>query len=280
LMIKGLTFPSGPDHGSTGNWVVDYYWGTELYPRIFGWDVKTFTNCRFGMMGWAIMCIDYAGWQLTHNGTIADSMVVSVAIQLVYIFKFFYWETGYWSSLDIMHDRAGWYICWGCMVWLPAVYPSPAFYLVNHPIHLGTPLAAAILALGILMVWINYDSDRQRQQFRQDKGEKPIWGKAPVIIRAKYKTSNGEEKESLLLASGYWAMARHFHYIPEILASFFWCAPALNNNYAPYFYCFPYLFLLLLDRAFRDDARCRDKYGEAWKDYCKRVPYRLVPGLL
>lgn len=29
--------------------------GTELYPRIFGWDVKVFTNCRFGMMFWALV---------------------------------------------------------------------------------------------------------------------------------------------------------------------------------------------------------------------------------
>jgi hypothetical protein len=32
-----------------------YYWGTELYPRIFGFDVKVFTNCRFGMMIWAVL---------------------------------------------------------------------------------------------------------------------------------------------------------------------------------------------------------------------------------
>lgn len=29
--------------------------GTELYPRIFGFDVKVFTNCRFGMMYWALV---------------------------------------------------------------------------------------------------------------------------------------------------------------------------------------------------------------------------------
>lgn len=29
------------------------------------------------------------------------------------------WETGYLSTIDIMHDRAGYYICWGCLVWVP-----------------------------------------------------------------------------------------------------------------------------------------------------------------
>jgi len=36
LYIKGITFPSSSDSGSSGNPVFDYYWGTELYPRILG----------------------------------------------------------------------------------------------------------------------------------------------------------------------------------------------------------------------------------------------------
>ena len=50
LLIKGHVAPSSTDNGSSGSLVTDFYWGMELYPRIFGWDVKQFTNCRFGMM--------------------------------------------------------------------------------------------------------------------------------------------------------------------------------------------------------------------------------------
>ncbi len=63
--------------------------------------------------------------------------------------------------MDIMHDRAGYYICWGCLVWVPSVYTSPAMALVGTPVHLGTPLALAIFAAGAAAIWINYDSDRQ-----------------------------------------------------------------------------------------------------------------------
>ena len=38
LTVKGLYFPSSSDSGTTGNIVGDFYWGTELYPRILGWD--------------------------------------------------------------------------------------------------------------------------------------------------------------------------------------------------------------------------------------------------
>lgn len=31
------------------------------------------------------------------------------------------------------------------------------------------------------------------------------------------------------------------------------------------------------DRAFRDDERCRAKYGSSWKRYSELVPYKMVP---
>lgn len=50
LVIKGKLAPSSTDSGTTGSAILDFYWGMELYPRIMGWDVKMFTNCRAGMM--------------------------------------------------------------------------------------------------------------------------------------------------------------------------------------------------------------------------------------
>lgn len=70
--------------------------------------------------------------------------------------------------MDIMHDRAGYYICWGCLVWVPAIYTSPALYLTMHGVQtLSGPLAAAIAITGAAAIYINYDSDRQRQVTQQ-----------------------------------------------------------------------------------------------------------------
>lgn len=44
----------------------------------------------------------------------------------------------------------------------------------------------------------------------------------------------------------------------------------------PYFYWI-YLSILLVHRAQRDDTRCRSKYGASWEEYCRRVPWRIVP---
>ncbi|GLD95750.1 hypothetical protein PINS_up004428 [Pythium insidiosum] len=280
LYIKGAyLWQSSSDAGTSGNPIFDFYWGTELYPRVLGWDVKLFTNCRSGLMFWAIGIISYACKQQEIYGSISDSMLVSVGIQLVYVAKFFWWESGYMRSIDIMHDRAGYYLCWGCLVWVPSVYTSQAMFLVKNPIHLGTSLSLAIFVAGVFMVWINYAADRQRQRFREAEGKCLIWGKKPEYIVAKYVTEKGESKTSLLLTCGWWGISRHFHYVPEILASFFWTVPVGFSNAVPYFYV-TYLVVLLTDRAFRDDARCEHKYKQDWKKYCERVPALIVPKVL
>jgi 7-dehydrocholesterol reductase len=277
LYIKGRIAPSSTDSGSTGHFIFDFFWGMELYPRVRGWDIKMFTNCRFGMMGWGLIIISYAAKQNELYG-LSDSMIVSVLLQLIYIGKFFVWEGGYLRSMDIMHDRAGYYICWGCLVWVPAIYASPALYLVNHPYHLGLMTSSILLIAGTFSIMVNYFADRQRQRVRATEGNCLIWGKKPNLIVANYTTQSGEAKQNVLLTSGWWGLARHFHYVPEILAALCWSLPALFNNFIPYFYVV-FLTILLFDRAFRHERRCRLKYGESWDDYCEKVPFKVIPFL-
>lgn len=137
-------------------------------------------------------------------------------------------------------------------------------------------LAAAITAAGLLCIWINYDADLQRQTFRKTDGKAKVWGKVPNKIVATYVTEKGEKKQSLLLVSGWWAMARHFHYLPEISAAFFWTVPALFSHPLPYFYVV-FLTILLVDRAERDDKRCQTKYKKFWDEYKRTVPCKIIP---
>ncbi len=46
----------------------------------------------------------------------------------------------------------------------------------------------------------------------------------------------------------------------------------------PYFYPIYFAFLLI-HRERRDHQRCAAKYGEDWDRYCRRVRWRIVPGL-
>lgn len=275
LYIKGLYFPSSTDCGSSGNIIFDYYWGTELYPIVCGINVKVFTNCRFGMTIWPLLVAIFTLKNYEMYGFV-DSAWVSCFLHMVYFAKFFWWEAGYMRTIDIMLDRAGFYICWGCLVYIAGLYASPSMYFANHPVYLGNTLSICILLAGTFSTIINYWADLQKQEVRRTDGKCMIWGKKPKIIRAKYYLESGEERESLLLVSGWWGVARHFHYVPELMLAFFWSVPALFNHVMPYTY-FIWLVLLLVHRTFRDDDKCSNKYKHYWKDYCKQVPYKMIP---
>jgi 7-dehydrocholesterol reductase len=246
---------------------------------VLGWDIKQFTNCRFGMTGGSLSVVSFAFAQQEIYGAADWSIIVSAALLFVYLFKFFVWEEGYMKSMDIQVDRAGYYICWGCLVWVPSVYTSPVMFMVKHPVGLELLPALAIFVLGMAAIWTNYWADYQRQVVRSTNGNTTIWGKVPVLIKATYTTDKGERKTNLLLASGFWGIARHFHYVPEILAAFFWSCATGFEYFAPFFYV-SFLTILLTHRAFRDDQKCAAKYGESWKEYCKVVPYKIVPGIV
>jgi 7-dehydrocholesterol reductase len=278
LHWKGVHRPSTRDHSRTGNVIFDYYWGTELHPSFLGVNLKQLLNCRFGMMGWAVILVSFAAKQAEIQGRPTNAMLVCVGLQLLYILKFFRWESGYFTSLDVMHDRFGYSICWGVMCWIAAVYTLAAQYQVLHGKDISAPYAVFCAALGVASLWANYAADLQRQRVRATKGLARVWGKPPEIVRAHYTTADGREHENLLLASGYWGVARHFHYVPEILLALAWSLPAGFDHFVPYFYVV-FLTILLLDRAVRDDKRCRTKYGAAWDEYCARVPYKVIPGV-
>jgi 7-dehydrocholesterol reductase len=279
LYLKGRTKPSTSDNRHSGNFIFDYFWGTELHPRVLSWDVKMFTNCRFGMMGWPLILISFAAAQFARHGNVSPSMAAAVGIQLLYIAKFFYWESGYLQSMDITHDRAGFYICWGCLVWLPSIYTSSTLYLVDQTRSVGVAAALLIFAAGAAAVIVNYSADAQRRRVRDTHGKTKVWGKPPILLIARYTTARGERCESILLASGWWGVARHFHYLPEFLAALFWTLPVLFENALPYFYL-AFLAILLIHRAFRDDTRCGAKYGPDWDAYRRAVPWRIIPGVI
>ncbi|GMH66250.1 hypothetical protein TrRE_jg784, partial [Triparma retinervis] len=218
------------------------------------------------------------------TGSFNLSKVHSEFGEIIYITKFFHWEMGYMCSMDIQVDRAGYYLCWGCLVWVPCVYTSAAYYLALHSPPLSPPLALSIFCCGVLAIFLNYDADSQRSLFRRTGGSCTINRQAPTFIRASYLTGEGRVRTNLLLTSGWWGVAKHVGYSFEVLSSLLWSLPAglpkdRGALLAPYFYV-AFLAVLLTDRAFRDDDRCRKKYGEDWEKYDKVVKYKIIPGII
>jgi delta14-sterol reductase len=34
---------------------------------------------------------------------------------------------------------------------------------------------------------------------------------------------------------------------------------------------------LLTHRTWRDDKRCREKYGALWEEYCRKATFKMIP---
>lgn len=285
LMLKGLTFPSTGDCGSSGSIIKDFLWGTELYPRIGSWDLKRFINCRFSMTFWQLAGLSFAYRSYTLHNQVDYGLLLSAVSQYLYLFKFFMWEMGYMRSIDIIVDRAGFEIQWGCLCYVPAVYTLHTRFCVQYPSGLSFPIASVLFVISLAGVVFNYLADRERDIFRATNGKALVWGKKPKFIKAEYtvidrETGREVKKTSLLLASGFWGAARHFQYFFELTAAWCWCllANPLVNGVIPLFYA-AFLTYLLVDRAKRDSKKCHLKYGKFYEEYCKLVPYKILPGI-
>ena len=103
----------------------------------------------------------------------------------------------------------------------------------------------------------------------------------------------------MLLASGWWGLARHFNYagdlmmclafslstegLPSFMAGPFKTVEGLLSvserpslHLVPNFYFF-FMLILLMNRCFRDEQRCATKYGAKWEEYQRVVPWRIIP---
>ncbi|KAG7265258.1 LOW QUALITY PROTEIN: hypothetical protein CRUP_022693 [Coryphaenoides rupestris] len=81
-----------------------------------------------------------------------------------------------------------------------------------------------------------------------------------------------------LLVSGWWGVVRHPNYLGDLIMALAWSLPCGFSHLLPWYYMI-YFIILLVHRDARDMANCRRKYGSAWDEYCRVVPYRIIPGV-
>lgn len=293
--FKAKIFPTYPeDNKETAYSWYDIIMGIELNPRLFGFDLKLFFNGRPGIIGWSILNLCFMIAQYERFGTVTNAMMLLNVLQGIYILDFFWYESWYLKTIDIAHEHFGFYLAWGDCVWLPFMYTLQGCYLAHHPIVLRPFVATLIFGVGMLGYALFRLTNNQKVFFRdmmalRDKitdtaVEKQIfmhcfwiWNKPASYMTCRYKTTDGKIRTSYLLTSGFWGLARHMNYVGDIILSTTWCMCCGLTHLLPYFYMF-YIIALLVTRTFRDETRCRGKYGKkTWDKYCSRVPYRFIP---
>lgn len=286
LLFTGRVWGRPPDDGTMNKGVIhDFYAGTWLHPRIAGIDLKLLINSRISMTLWFIHCLSSIV-VTARELTIDWGLVGCAASQMLYLSSFFAQESHYVHTIDIIEDRAGFYETWGCLVWVPSVYTFHTRIALIYGSGLGMEAAILIFGMGVAAWVCNVWANEQRRRFRRSP-DKPVCCSStqPKHINATYQIYDAETGEMVtrtnqLLVEGWWGTMRHPQYIFDIVQSFTWgiLGGGLTTSVLAMLYPI-YITILLLHRCIRDERRCLEKYGDAYTEYCKLVPYRVLPGV-
>jgi hypothetical protein len=242
-----------------------YFMGTGLNPRVGNFDLKLFCEARPGLILWILINLSFAAKQYQLHGTVTTPMLLVNARFTSCTSRTTTIARKRSSTWDIKHETS-WMLCWGDLVWCRS---CTRFRLV-----LDQPRLSVVAG--------NY-RDRRSEHVRLrglPRGEYPeaqvskesqgnVW-KPPEYIETRRGT--------LLLTSGWWGIARHCNYLGDLMMGLAWCLPTGFEHPLPYFYI-AYFTILLVHREWRDNAMCQEKYGPDWDAYCRKVPWRIVPGI-
>ena len=252
-----------------GHVVYDFFMGTALNPRIRDFDLKLFFESKIGMSSWLIITLAMAGAQIERDGALSTPMILVCAFQTLYVFDFYVFESAMLSTWDINYENYGFMLAFAFLVWMPFNFSLQAQYLVYQGPSLPVWAIVGLCLLNVGGYYVFRSSNLQKHRFRTDP-QALIWGKKPTFLRTKRGTQ--------LLTSGWWGVARHTNYLGDITMALAWCLPCGFGHVPPWFY-FIYFAPLLIDRERRDHRVCQKKYGADWDEYCRRVKYRIIPGI-
>lgn len=181
------------------------------------------------------------------------------------------------------YEKWGFMLIFWNMAGVPLSYCHATLYLANHhpsTYRMPRPLLALLFIVYLFMYWIWDTTNSQKNRFRQqERGGQALQRKAfpqlpwqtvenPRII----KTATGDS----ILADGWYGYARKIHYTCDFFFALSWGLVTGFNSPFPWFY--PVFFAgMIAHRAIRDIEKCRKKYGEAWTEYERLVPYLFIP---
>lgn len=280
----------------------DYWMGTARNPRVFHFlgypfDLKFFFEARPGLIlwvliNWSTVAAMYYGCDFRKKSVCAATgdwsrvphaaFIISLA-HTYYIFDYCWNEVAILTTTDIIHEPFGFMLMWGDLGFLPWMYTNSFLLYLAYvsPAYKGNIIVDAVcVGLWILAMLLFRLTNIQKNNFRtyaaahynNPDGFK-IWGKQVTYIRTK--------QGSLLLTSGFWGMCRHPNYAPDMIMAVAWwlnCTSHTTYSLVPFGYVI-YFWSMDIHRFFRDESRCKQKYGDDWDRYTKEVPHCLIPGV-
>lgn len=198
----------------------------------------------------------------------SPGIFLSGALLTFFVIDYLIFEEVHLYTYDFFAEKVGFKLGWGCLVFYPFFYAIAQWSTADLPAP-HTPVWQLILyALLFLAGWIlSRGANLQKYYFKKNP-DKSFLGIKPETIT---------DGNKILLVNGFWGWSRHINYLGEILmaAGMILC---VGHPMMIWPWLYPlYYVALLLPRQLDDDKRCALKYGNLWKIYREKVPYRIIP---
>ncbi|KAH2246813.1 C-24(28) sterol reductase [Aspergillus fumigatus] len=273
----------GVEHRMTGSHVYDFFMGAELNPRLFGWlDFKMFFEVRIPWFILFLLTLGTALKQLEEYGLVAGEVLFLLMAHFLYANACAKGEELIITSWDMYYEKWGFMLIFWNLAGVPMSYCHCTLYLAYHDpsTYHWNPWVLAVWAVAYLfMYWVWDTCNSQKNYFRAQERGVTVDRKTFPQLPWKYienpqsiPTKTGDS----ILCSGWFGMARKVHYTCDVFFAISWGLITGFNSPFPWFYpCF--FTVMIIHRARRDINRCRERYGEAWMEYERRVPYLFIP---
>ncbi|CAN8104575.1 unnamed protein product [Discula destructiva] len=268
LTSATLTFTAPPQ---THSLATDFFFGRTLNPRFrLGphiLDIKMYLYV-IGAVHLELNTLSFtAAHYRSHPQDPNPGVGLAAFLLSWFVVEYLWFEHVHLFTYDLFAERLGFKLAWGCLCFYPFFYPIGILAAVALP-NPGRGAWYHTFAAGVYFGGWALSRLANLQKFRFKRN-----GAAAGLV---IKSVDGRQT---LFCGGLWGAARHVNYVGEIVEA---VGIALAVGHPPTATMLPwayplYYVLLLTARERDDDARCREKYGELWEDYCRRVPYRLLP---
>lgn len=272
----------GRTHRLTGYPIYDFFMGAELNPRIGILDFKMFYEVRIPWFILFLITCSVAARQFETYGYVSKEVIFLVGAHFLYTNACAKAEQMIITSWDMYFEKLGFLLTFWNMAGVPFTYCHCALYLANHDPseYHWNPFSLTLLAVVYLFMYWMWDSaNGQKNAFRhKEKGQlikRNTFPQVPWQSIENPKTIETDTGDHIMV-DGWFAIIRKPNYVPDMFFSMSWGLITGFESFFPWFY-FVFFMVMIIHRTRRDIMRCRRKYGEAWKQYEKEVPYIFIP---
>ncbi|KAB8213459.1 Delta(24(24(1)))-sterol reductase [Aspergillus novoparasiticus] len=273
----------GAQHRMTGYPIYDFFMGAELNPRMFGiLDFKMFFEVRLPWYILLFVTMGAAARQYEVYGYVSGEVGFLLMAHFLYANACSKGEECIVSTWDMYYEKWGFMLIFWNLAGVPLSYCHCTIYLANHDpatYHWNRCFLAFLYIAYLFVYWVwdttNSQKNRYRQQERGTMVFRNTFPQLPWQTLENPKTITAEDG-SKILVDGWYGKARKIHYTCDLFFALNWGLITGFKSPFPWFY--PVFFACMIShRALRDIQRCRNKYGEAWLEYERRVPYLFIP---